>query len=418
VTTAGPPGAPSLLRRHNAALVLSVLLAGSAMTRAEIARRAGLSKPTINEVVGDLIEAGIIEEAPESPFLSPVRAGRRGRPVVIRGGGGHLVGVDLGANKVHTLVTDLTAKVLGSDRRSTTSGERPRVEPLLATVRESITAALENASVSLETVRAIGVGTPGDVDPTTGEVTLAPQIDGLDGLRLRDVLAAWLPCPIFVDNEVHLAVLGERWRGAARGIDDAVLVNVGIGIAAGILIGGSLHRGSTGAAGEIGYLPLVEDWATSRPPGGWGALEYEAGGAAYARLARAAAEGSDGAVLRALADGNPENLDARAVFAAAHDGDPASKVIVDRLVALLARAVASIALVLDPSTIVVAGGIARAGADLLNPLTQRVAALVPRPPRLVLTALGDDAVALGAIYIAHEAAWADLRVSPLADLRG
>jgi predicted NBD/HSP70 family sugar kinase len=414
-TTASPPGGQSLLRRHNAALVLSILLDESRLTRAEFARRAGLSKPTINEVVGDLIEARLVEETAEVPVGS-VRAGPRGRPLVIRSDGGALVGVDIGANKVQTLVTDLAGTVLASDRRSTTSGEQPRVEAVLAQVRNSITAALRGASVDLAEVRAIGVGVPGDVNLATGEVTLVPQIDGFDGLNLRDLIQTWFPCPIYVDNEVHLAVLGERWRGAARGIDDAVLINVGIGIAAGILIGGSLHRGATGAAGEIGYLPLVEDWSRDPPPGGWGVLEYAAGGGAYARLAREAADGRPGGILRQLAEGHPERLDARTVFAAARLGDPESQRIVNQLLGLLARAVATVALVLDASTIVLAGGLARAGKDFLDPLSDMVDALVPRRPQLVLTELGDDAVSLGAIYVAHRAVWAGVRVSPFVAL--
>lgn len=413
--TVSRPASRSLLRRHHAALVLSILLDESQLTRAEIARRAGLSKPTINEVVGDLIEAGLVEESAETS-VTHMGAGRRGRPLVIRSDGGALVGVDIGANKVQTLVTDLAGTVLASDRRSTTAGGQPQAEYVLAQVRDSIAVALRTASVDPAAVRAIGVGTPGDVNQTTGEVTLVPQIDGFEGLRLKDLIQAWFPCPIYVDNEVHLAVVGERWRGAARGIDDAVLINVGIGIAAGILIGGSLHRGATGAAGEIGYLPLVEDWSLSRPPRGWGVLEYEAGGAAYARLAREAAEAHPNRVLHQLAGGDLDRLDARAVFEAARLGDPDSRRIVDQLLGLLARAVATVALVLDASTIIIAGGVAHAGADFLDPLSDLVGAAVPRRPRLVLTELGDDAVSLGAIYVAHQAVWASVRTSPLVDL--
>lgn len=405
------PGGPALLRRHNAALVLSVLLSESPLTRAEIARRAGLSKPTVRDVIAELLETGFVAE---TAIAGPTtRVGPRGRPVGIRGDGGHLLGVDIGANKVQTLVTDLTGRVLTSDRRETAAGDRPRAEPVLAQVRASITAALERSGIRPETVKAMGVGTPGDVDPATGEVTLAPQIEGLEGQRLKDLFESWFPFRVYLDNEVHLAVLGERWRGAARDIDDAVLVNVGIGIAAGILIGGSLHRGSTGAAGEIGYLPLVPASPDTRPGIGWGVLEYEAGGAGYARLARAAAEGPEGAGLRSIVGGHLDELDARAVFAAAAAGDDAAVRIVDRQVELLARAVASICLVLDPSTVILAGGVARAGSQLLDALVAKVEALVPRAPRIVLTALGDDAVALGAIYVAHQAAWSDLRASPL-----
>jgi predicted NBD/HSP70 family sugar kinase len=410
------PGAPSLLRRHNAALVLSVLLADSPLTRAEIARRAHLSKPTINKVVDDLIEAGFVLEREHPDAIRPVRVGRRGRPVAIRGDGGYLVGVDIGAQKVQTLVTDLTGTVLASDRRATASDSRPKAKPLLAAVRRSIDAALKCAAVDIASVRAMGLGMPGDIDPATGKVILAPQIEGFEGLKLKELVESWFPCPVSVDNEVHLAVLGERWRGVARGVDDAVLINVGIGIAAGILIGGALHRGSTGAAGEIGYLPLVEQWLQARPPHGWGALEYSAGGLAYARLAKEVLASREATILREFAGDDAEAPDAKAVFEAARRGDAAARRIVDELLDLLARAVASVVVVLDPSLVVIAGGIARAGADLLDPLSARVRALVPMHPRIALTALADDAVSTGAIYVAHEAAWAKLQVSPFDEM--
>jgi predicted NBD/HSP70 family sugar kinase len=410
------PGAPSLLRRHNEALVLSILLTDSPLTRAEIARRAHLSKPTINKAVDHLMEAGFVSEQPEPRELSPARAGRRGRPVVIRGDGGYLVGVDVGAHKVQTLVTDLTGTVVASDRRPATTGARPRAKPVLAVVRASVEDALRRAGVDAVAVRAMGVGIPGDIDPATGEVALAPQIDGFEGLRPKELLESWFPCPISVDNEVHLAMLGERWRGIAKGVDDAVLINVGIGVAAGILIDGALHRGSTGAAGEIGYFPLVQQWLRDRPPHGWGALEYSAGGNAYARLARKALASPEAAILREIARDAPDGPDAKAVFEAAGRGDTAARRIVDELLDLLARAVASVVVVLDPSMVVIAGGIARAGADLLDPLSERIRTLVPMNPEIALTALGDDAVSIGAIYVAHEAAWAGLRVSPFDEI--
>src|SRR4029079_16399879 len=100
-----------------------------------------------------------------------------------------------------------------------------------------------------------------------GRVTLAPQLRGWEGIRLASRLESSFPCPVLVDNEVHLSVLGERWRGAAQVIDDALYVQVGVGIGGGILIGGDVYRGAGGAAGEIGYLPVLHGGGGGDGPG-------------------------------------------------------------------------------------------------------------------------------------------------------
>ena len=124
---------------------------------------------------------------------------------------------------------------------------------------------------------------------------------------------------MLVDNEVHLSVLGERWRGSAQGIDDALYVQVGVGIGGGILIGGDVYRGVGGAAGEIGYLPIFDDDDAGRD--GLGPFEHAAGGTAFARLGRRAAAAGESPTLLELAGGDLDAIDAEMVFAAADRGD-------------------------------------------------------------------------------------------------
>ena len=154
-----------------------------------------------------------------------------------------------------------------------------------------------SAGVDRSSLQAVGVGTPGVVDPVSGRVTLAPQLGGWEGIRLASRLEPAFPCSVLVDNEVHLSVLAERWRGSAQGIDDALYVQIGVGIGGGVLIGGDLYRGAGGAAGEIGYLPIFDDDAERD---GLGPFEHAAGGTAFARLGRrAAAAGESPAHARA-----------------------------------------------------------------------------------------------------------------------
>jgi predicted NBD/HSP70 family sugar kinase len=243
------------------------------------------------------------------------------------------------------------------------------------------------------------VGTPGVVDPVTGQLALAPQLGGWEGLPLARRLQRSFPCPVLVENEVHLSVLAERWRGAVQGTDDALLVQVGYGIGGGLLVGGRLYRGANGAAGEIGYLPFADDEARD----GLGPFEHAAGGSAYARHGRRAATGRNGRRLLELAGGDPDCVDAEIVFAAAGEGDDSARAIVDELVGRLAAGIAAAVVVLDPETVIVGGGLSRAGDTLLEPLERKLRERVPIAPRVVLSGLGEESVALGAVRLAVQA---------------
>jgi predicted NBD/HSP70 family sugar kinase len=387
-------GSPRLMRRMNAALVLRAIRDHGPATRAGIHRVTGLSKPTVREVVEFLIRTGYVSESAADGATR--RPGPPARLLSFRADLGHVLGIDIGANKVLALAADLSGRIVASDRRSTDGGRGAEV--VLAEVRAAARQALAGAGLARSSLKAVAVGTPGVVDPGSGRVTLAPQLAGWEGIRLAPALRRSFPCPVLVDNEVHLAVLAERWLGAARGIDDVVYVQIGVGIGAGILIGGKVYRGAGGAAGEIGYLPIPDDYQP--PAAGLGCFEHAAGGSAFARLGREAARERDGAVLRELAGGDPKAVDAEIVFRAAARGDEAAERVLDDLLERLALGIASVAAVLNPATVIIGGGLSRAGEPLLEPLDRRVGELVPRPPRLVLSALGDEAVALGAVRLA------------------
>ena len=311
-----------------------------------------------------------------------------------------MLGIDIGANKVLVVVADLTGDVIGSVRRRTSARDRQTADTLLELVGAATDEVLATAAVDRSSLQAVGVGTPGVVDPVSGRVTLAPQLGGWDGIRLASRLEPAFPCSVLVDNEVHLSVLAERWRGSAQGIDDALYVQVGVGIGGGVLIGGDVYRGAGGAAGEIGYLPIFDDDAERD---GLGPFEHAAGGTAFARLGRRAAAAGESPALLELAGGDPDAIDAEVVFAAADGGDVAARRILDELLRRLARGIASAVTILNPSTVIVGGGVSRAGERLLEPLERRIAALVPVPPRVVLSTLGDEAVALGAARLALRA---------------
>jgi len=401
ITRDPPAASPALLRRLNSQHVLRTIRERGPISRGDVAAATGLSKPTVKEVVELLLDAGHVRESAADGRSRPPRPGRPPRLLTFSADLGYVLGIDIGANKILALVADLNGDVLASQRLPTAAEARADTGELLAAVRAAAREALGTAGLDRGALEAVAVGTPGVVDRASRRISLAPQLPGLEGTDLAGRLARSFGCPVLVENEVHLSVLAERWRGAAQGIDDAFYVQIGVGIGGGVLIGGELYRGASGAAGEIGYLPLGDGDAGA--DGGLGPFEQSAGGGAFARLGRRAVlAGSDGTMLR-LANGDIANVDAEVVFAAAASGDPGAVRVVEEVLDRLARGIAAVGCVLDPATVIVGGGVSKAGEPLRGPLERRLRELVPVRPRIVLSALGEEAVALGAVRRAVQA---------------
>jgi predicted NBD/HSP70 family sugar kinase len=395
-------GAPAVLRRLNTTRVLDAVRQHGPLTRRDLAALTSLSKPTVNEIVEDLERAGLVRERPPGVGAGD-RPGPRPRLVEFRSDSGFVVGIDVGANKVLGRLCRLDGEVV--EKARVMPGLGATADQVIALLRATVSNLLQSAGIKPELVRAVAIGTPGVVDPETGAIRLAPQIAGLEGRDLRSVFVGLLACPVIIENEVHLSLLGERWTGAGVGDDNLVLVNVGIGIGAAILIEGNIYRGATGAAGEIGYLPMAPGPATTVMTT-MGAFERDAGGDAYARLGRELASRPEGARVLELAGGDAAAVDAQSIFQAAALGDEPALALVELLVERLARGVAAIAAVLDPATVVIGGGLSRAGEGLMEPLRRHVAAMLPIAPTLVLTTLGDEAVVIGATVRAMSS-WED-----------
>jgi glucokinase len=397
---------PSDVRKINRAHVLRAIQLEGPVTRPEVVRLTGLSKATVRDVCDALIFEGLLEEQ----ALEAAQQRGPGRPPAVlryRGAHGHVLGIDVGSDKILVLLSDLAGAVIARHRIALPPDPPPARDFVLAHIERAVTETVSAAHIDRRSLLAVVAGTPGVVDPDTGVLNLAPQIAGWGGTRPAEEIGRRLGCPVHVENEVQLAVLGERWRGAAHALDAAVYLQLGIGVAAGIVVGGELLRGAAGGAGEIGYLPVP---GAPAPPDGFGAFEWSAGGRAFARQGQAAARGRRGARLLELAGGKIETIDAQTVFAAARDGDPTAQAIVGDMAELIAHGISALACVLNPAVVVIGGGLSNAGPSLLDPLNHAVRRMVPLPPELVLSQLGEQAVAFGALRMALDTAHTQLEV--------
>lgn len=359
-------GDPSLLRRINSTVVLHALRAADSPTLTDLVQVTGLSRPTVEGVVEGLIEAGLVAEAAAGEGAR--RQGRPARRFRFRTEAGHLLGIEIGPHRIAALLSDLSGRVLDSAQRPV--AETAPAEERLERVRAVVAELLRRSGVPRSALRAVGVAGPGIVE-ADGTVRLSTALPGWTGLRLGERLRRSFRCPVLVENDANAAAVAEHWQGAATGSDDIVFVLAGLSPGAGSLIGGRLHRGFGGAAGEIGALHLLGREATPE------------------KLLS-----TTGKPLHPL-----DEAQVAAVFAAAREGAPQAREAVDRFLQRLVHDVAALVLALDPELVVIGGW--AAGLDgVLEPLRGELARYCLRPPQVVLSQLGEAAIATGALRLA------------------
>jgi predicted NBD/HSP70 family sugar kinase len=385
-------GSPALMRRINAARVLHEIRTSGPVSRAELTRRTGLSAPTVTNVVKYLWDSGHVRPAAEQEQPG----GRRPTLYEFCADLHSVLGVDIGADKLVIVLADLDGQVLGTRRRDTSRLRKLGPDELLKLVRATAAELMAEHGVAHGDLLAVGVGTPGVVS-AGGVVTIAPQLDGWEGLDLRARLAELFGCRVHVEREVILSLLAEQWIGVAKDLDDALFVQLGVGVGAALLLNGNAYRGADGGAGEVGLMPL-HGGRHPRLISGYGPFESVTGGAALARDGAAAARTAAGAAMLAIAGGDPNAVSAAVVFEAAAAGDRAASAIVDEALTMLAQGIASLVCALNPRAVILSGGMSRASDQVLrHPLEAKVAALVPFPPIFLTSTVGEEAVALGAI---------------------
>jgi len=366
---------PPLLKHLNERTVLEAIRAGAPISRAEISRRAGISKPTVSLALQTLVDAGLVREAARGPsgpsygavFFEPVPEAA------------YVLGLDLGARFLRGAVCDLAGEVRARQDVELRGADADGALQAIATLRESLVAA---AALPVERIDGIVLGVPGVVDAKTSTLHLtSPNIPGLEGRAFGVELGDLLGIDVTLENDVNLAAVGERWAGVARGVDDFAFLSVGTGMGMGLVLGGELHRGNHGAAGEV-------DWALA---GLDEDVDPSADGVA-ALAERVAPAGSAGTSLA-------PPYDARAVFAAARRGDPLGRTVVDEVARRIAAHITPIAAVADPALVVLGGGLGANGDLLLTPVRRLLAAWIPYPPRIEISSLGEAAVLMGALAV-------------------
>lgn len=381
------PGTPRLLRAINDRAALELLLRHGPLTRTQLGELTGLSKVTASQLMERLEARGLVVQAGE-------QVGGRGpnaRLYEVAPDSAYVVGVEVGPAAVTAACADITGTVGAHVHQSTRDSDDP-----VWVVHQAVVEAARGMGAPMHRIRRIVLGSPGLVEPSSGDLTFAVDLPGWRR-GLNAALRADLDVPVVFENDVNLAAVAEAHDGAARGVDDFVLVWIDRGVGLAITLGGRLHRGSTGAAGEIGYLPVPDASVPgfTTPAGGArdrpgplppGTFQQLAGAAALRTVAR-----KHGYRASTAAKG------VAAAVAAGPDGAPALEEMAQRL----AVGVAAVCLVLDPSLVVLGGDAGRAGGPGLADRVQRaVSGYAPVSPRIAVTGVAADAVLRGAVLTA------------------
>lgn len=367
------PAIPPLLKNLNERTVLETIRRSAPISRAEISRRAGISKPTVSVALQSLVDAGLVREAAHAPG-GPRYGAVFFEPVVEAA---LVLGLDLGARFLRGAICDLARAVRA--RQDVELGGADVEETLRAIVslRESLVAA---SGLPGSAIDAVVVGVPGVVDAAS-RVHLAPRVPGLEDMAFGAALSERLGLRVTVENDINLAALGEHWLGIARGVDDFVFLSIGTGLGAGLVLHGELHRGHHGAAGEVDLV-----------------LAGQAGDVDPSARALSALAGR----LAVSVDGHSElraPYDPPAIFAAARRGDPLGQAVVEEEARRIALHIVPIAAVADVALVVLGGGLGVNGDLLLDPVRTELARWLPYPPRVEVSNLGEAAVLTGALSV-------------------
>ncbi len=311
---------------------------------------------------------------------------------------GLTIGVDIGGTKIAAGVVDDDGRLLATTRRETSASDPVAIE-------SEVTDAVSDLRADHD-IEAVGVAAAGFVDAGSGVVLFAPNLAWRNEPMQAD-LAERIGLPVVIENDANAAAWGEFRFGAARDVDDAVLVTVGTGLGGGIVIDGRLLRGHVGVAGELGHLRVVPDGIRCGC-GNRGCWEQYASGSALEREGRElVASGSVYAErLIELCGADPDRLRGKMITEAAAEGDPAATELLADLGTWLGEGMASVAAVLDPALFVVGGGVVEAGELLIGParvaLGRHLTARTHRPDIGIEAAtLGNSAGMIGAADLAR-----------------
>ena len=366
------------MRLINRSAILEYIRLNSPTSRTAIAKKLDLSMPTVMRIIDDLFDENLVLEAGQTD----TGLGRKRTLIAYNKNAYSVIGIDLGGTKLYGALANIGGDILHEvtlEQHETTGEESLKI------VIDMISALLSEVPAAMP-MRGIAVGVPGVTKNQKGIIEWAPSLNWRD-FPLREHLENHFDLPVFVDNDVNLAVLGEHWFGRGIGLNNMILISIGTGVGAGLIIDGALYRGFSKASGEIGYF-VPDISALGQAYDNFGALEQIVSGTAIGRRGQEKAQ-----------EETETPITSEVVFSAAANGEKWAQDIVQETVDYMALMIANINSLLDLELVVLSGGVANQSSVLIEGIYQRIRGVIPRVPNIQKSQLGRSATAMGAIVM-------------------
>jgi glucokinase-like ROK family protein len=354
------PYAVKNINKHTAIDLIRFTPGG--ISRVELAHQLGLTRAAITAIIDELQDKKIVFEAKK-------RHGNGRSPIIleINPNGGKVVGIEMGATHITYILADWSASVLNEIEIPFNIDDGPEIG--IKTIDENIHSFLAQSGLTINDIGAVGIGVPGPINLEFGTVNAPPIMAGWDRYPIRDRLKEIWGVPISLNNDAEMGALGEWAYGVGRGETNLVYIKVGTGIGAGLLLDGRIYHGTTGSAGEIGHMTIEEDGPICTC-GNYGCLEAIVGGHAIANQAIRAVYRGERTVISSI---QPiDSITSRHVLSAAKRGDLIAQRIIIDAGKHLGTAISGVINLINPSTIIIGGGLSQMGDVILEPIRQTI----------------------------------------------
>ncbi len=380
-----PIGRPSVLRRTNALSILALLREAGTCSRADLVRASGLSAPTVTNVVKDLLAANLIEPLGEGESSG----GRPPDMIRFKARRGCVLAAQITSDDIQFLLADLDGNELGKLTLSL-ADKKTTPEAVCGYIGEGLRTLLRKQRMTRDQLLVLVVGVPAITNVEEGVVLAISTLQGWRSVKLRAMLHKIVDCMVIVENDINLAALGERYRGASRNETDFTYISIGKNVGAGIVLNGKIHHGAQWSAGEIAYLRLPNTSRKQLTIFEFGELESVLTSSGILESWR-----------EETGEGRPAISSALQVLDLAEAGDVLAEKIVQYRASIVADIVLNLSLILNPALILLGGTIGEHPA-LLRGVQQQLEGSEFGVTRVLAVTLGDAAVLWGAIMLALE----------------
>jgi glucokinase len=351
--------------------VVQLIRSEQPISRADIAKKLGIARSTVSAIVDDLLNKEVVIE--QGFGSSTKEGGRRGIHLVFNPKSAYGVGVDIGGTKIFIVITDLDGEVVFKEKIKTIAD----IDEIMAAINQAIL----KSGLDQQLIIAMGVGVPGMTNTATGEVIDAPAL-GWQNVPLKDIMQKHFNFPVFINNDVRCAALGERWLGSGVMSQNMFFIAFGTGVGSAIIYNGQLIEGHNFSSGEIGYFIDSEDVENglTNQPGQFGTFENKNSGTGLSRHGIAAEE----------------------LFKQYAGKDPKAAAIIDKFVREVSVAIANVCSLINPEKIIIGGGVSESMPIVMDEIKKNVLNFTPNHAAIELAVLGTDAGGLGAVAYAFQ----------------